>query len=71
VVDGDAGAEPKIWCALTASPGSICTGDMNHRGWYAPMGSSDRNGDPNLSRICEKWPPNAVSPAKYTVRFCD
>jgi hypothetical protein len=44
---------------------------MNHLGSYAPTGNSDTHGEPNLSRICRKWLPNAVSPAKYIVRFCD
>ena len=54
----------RISWARTASSGAICTGDINHRGSYAPIGSSASRGAPNRSRMWAKWSPKPVSPAK-------
>jgi len=51
MVDRDAGLGAQDLMALTASSGAICTGDMNQRGSYAPIGNNARRGDPNFSRI--------------------
>jgi hypothetical protein len=45
---------PRIWWALSASSGAMCTGDINQRGSYAPMGDNASCGEPNFSRMSRR-----------------
>jgi hypothetical protein len=54
MVDRDAGLGTENFMGSNGFFGAMCTGDINQRGSYAPMGNNASGGEPNLSRICAK-----------------